>query len=58
MSRSSDDTVDPEFGLAMDREITSLLSAIEQERIPDRLTKLAMELQNALVERRKRHVKN
>ncbi|WP_181183102.1 hypothetical protein [Mesorhizobium sp. B3-2-1] len=50
--------MNPEFGLAMDREITSLLSAIEQERIPDRLTKLAMELQNALVERRKRHVKN
>ncbi|TPL87260.1 hypothetical protein [Mesorhizobium sp. CO1-1-4] len=58
MSRSSDDPVDPHVGLAMDQEITSLLSAIEQEKIPDRLTKLAIELQNALVERRRRDVKN
>ncbi|KAA3452368.1 hypothetical protein C7I87_02850 [Mesorhizobium sp. SARCC-RB16n] len=59
MSRSSDDTVvDPRVGLAMDQEIHSLLSAIEQEKIPDRLMKLAIDLQNALVEKRRRDVKN
>ncbi|MBZ9794387.1 hypothetical protein [Mesorhizobium sp. ES1-4] len=58
MSRSSDDTVDPEFSPAMDLEIASLLSAIEREKVPDRLTRLAMELQHALVERRRRGVKN
>lgn len=58
MSRSRDDTVDPQFGLAMDQEITSLLDAIEQEKIPDRLTRLAMELQNALIEKRRGDVKN
>lgn len=58
MSHSSDDTADPQFGLAMDQEITSLLDAIEQEKTPDRLTRLAMELQNALVEKRRRDVQN
>ncbi|MBZ9722370.1 hypothetical protein LB554_00270 [Mesorhizobium sp. CO1-1-11] len=58
MSHSSDDTADPQFGLAMDQKITSLLDAIEQEKIPDRLTRLAMELQNALVEKRRRDVQN
>ncbi|MBZ9799930.1 hypothetical protein, partial [Mesorhizobium sp. ES1-4] len=48
MSRSSDDTVDPEFSPAMDQEIAALLSAIEREKVPDRLTRLAMELQHAL----------
>ncbi|RUY25812.1 hypothetical protein EN984_13560, partial [Mesorhizobium sp. M7A.F.Ca.CA.004.12.1.1] len=43
---------------AVDQEIASLLAAIEQEKIPDRLTKLAIELQNALVEKRRRDVKN
>ncbi|MEI9408917.1 hypothetical protein [Mesorhizobium salmacidum] len=50
--------MDPQFGLAMDQEITSLLDAIEQEKIPDRLTRLAMELQNALIEKRRGDVKN
>jgi hypothetical protein len=38
--------------LEIDRKIASLLAAIEQEKIPDRLTKLAVDLQNALAERR------
>lgn len=58
MSRSSDDTPDPHVEIAVDQEIASLLAAIEQEKIPDRLTKLAIELQNALVEKRRRDVKN
>ncbi|MEI9432276.1 hypothetical protein [Mesorhizobium sp. Cs1299R1N3] len=44
--------------MAVDQEITSLLAAMEQEQVPDRLTKLAMELQNALIEKRRREVKN
>ena len=58
MSRSSDDTSDPHVEMTVDQEIASLLAAIEQEEIPDRLTKLAMELQDALVEKRRRDVKN
>ncbi|MER8446741.1 hypothetical protein NKH52_26480 [Mesorhizobium sp. M1066] len=58
MSRSSDDTTDPHVEMTVDQEIASLLAAIEQEKIPDRLTKLAMELQDALVEKRRRDVKN
>ncbi|MBZ9771595.1 hypothetical protein [Mesorhizobium sp. CO1-1-8] len=58
MSRSSDDTTDPHVEMTVDQEIASLLAAIEQERVPDRLTKLAMELQNALVEKRRRDVRN
>ncbi|PBB66005.1 hypothetical protein CK228_25115 [Mesorhizobium sp. WSM4312] len=58
MSRSRDDMIDSQFGLAMDREIASLLDAIERESIPDRLTRLAMELQNALIEKRRRDLKN
>ncbi|MBZ9856043.1 hypothetical protein LB566_19750 [Mesorhizobium sp. CA13] len=58
MSRSSDDTMDPRAGMAMDQEIASLLIAIEQEKVPDRLTRLAIELQNALVAKRRRDVKN
>ncbi|RUV23813.1 hypothetical protein [Mesorhizobium sp. M7A.F.Ca.MR.245.00.0.0] len=58
MSRSSDDTPDQHVEMAVDQEIASLLAAIEQEKIPDRLTKLAIELQNALVEKRRRDVKN
>jgi hypothetical protein len=52
MSRSSDDTISPRNRLAIDRKIASLLTAIEQEKIPDRLTNLAVQLQNALVEKR------
>ncbi|MBZ9735926.1 hypothetical protein LB515_07120 [Mesorhizobium sp. CA15] len=37
----------------MDQEIASLLNAIEREEVPDRLTRLALELQNALIEKRK-----
>jgi hypothetical protein len=42
----------------MDRQITALLSAIEQEQVPDRLTQLAIELQNALIEKRRRETTN
>ncbi|RUW63893.1 hypothetical protein [Mesorhizobium sp. M7A.F.Ca.US.008.03.1.1] len=58
MSRSSDDTTDPHVEMTVDQEIASLLAAIEQEKVPDRLTKLAMDLQNALVEKRRRDVRN
>ncbi|ESY76475.1 hypothetical protein LB577_05340 [Mesorhizobium sp. B283B1A] len=58
MSRSNDDTTDPHVEMAVDQEIASLLAAIEREKIPDRLTKLAIELQNALVEKRRRDVRN
>ncbi|MDG4882750.1 hypothetical protein [Mesorhizobium sp. WSM4884] len=37
----------------LDQEIASLLKAIEQEKVPDRLTKLAIELQNALIQKRR-----
>jgi hypothetical protein len=37
----------------LDQEIASLLTAIEREKVPDRLTRLALELQNALIEKRK-----
>jgi hypothetical protein len=53
MSRSSDDTISPQVRLALDRKIASLLTAIEQEKIPHRLTELAIELQNALAEKRR-----
>ncbi len=54
MSPSREDSVDSRVGLALDREIASLLAAIEKEKVPDRLTELAVELQKALVERRRR----
>lgn len=38
---------------SLDQEIASLLNAIEREEVPDRLTRLALELQNALIEKRK-----
>ncbi|WP_292251137.1 hypothetical protein [Mesorhizobium sp.] len=38
----------------MDQEIASLLTAIEREKVPDRLTRLALELQNALIEKAQR----
>ncbi|WP_348643321.1 hypothetical protein [Mesorhizobium sp. B2-7-1] len=37
----------------MDREIASLLAAIEREKVPDRLINLARELQTALTEKRR-----
>ncbi|TPI63399.1 hypothetical protein FJ420_12875 [Mesorhizobium sp. B3-1-3] len=39
--------------LSLDQEIASLLNAIEREEVPDRLTRLALELQKALIEKRK-----
>ncbi|MBZ9917150.1 MULTISPECIES: hypothetical protein [unclassified Mesorhizobium] len=50
--------MDPRAGMAMDQEIASLLIAIEQEKVPDRLTRLAIELQNALLAKRRRDIKN
>jgi hypothetical protein len=58
MSRSSDNARGPLAAEAVDREIASLLAAIEREKVPDRLTKLAIELQNALVEKRRCDVKS
>ncbi|MBZ9761210.1 hypothetical protein LB553_10015 [Mesorhizobium sp. CA8] len=37
----------------VDQEIASLLTAIEQEKVPDRLTELAVALQNALIQKRR-----
>ena len=53
MSRSSDDTISPQLRQAIDRKIAFLLTAIEREKVPDRLTDLAVQLQNALVEKRR-----
>lgn len=52
MSRASQR--DPGLQASLDQEIASLLTAIEQEKIPDRLIALAVELQNALIAKRKR----
>ena len=57
MSRSSDDSISPKLRLAIDRKIASLLTAIEQEKVPDQLTDLAVQLQNALVEKRRCNAK-
>lgn len=58
MSRSSQRSHDAQASLGMDQEIALLLAAIEEERVPDRLTRLAIELQNALVESRRRETTN
>ncbi|MGX7877474.1 hypothetical protein ACVDG5_036995 [Mesorhizobium sp. ORM6] len=39
--------------LSIDKEIALLLTAIEQEKVPDRLTRLAIDLQNALIQKRR-----
>jgi len=52
MTRRSQRDFGPQENLSLDQEIASLLQAIEQEKVPDRLTKLAIELQNALIQRR------
>jgi hypothetical protein len=52
MTRRSQRDFGPQENLSLDQEIASLLKAIEQEKVPDRLTKLAIELQNALIQRR------
>lgn len=38
----------------LDDEIALILTAIEEEAVPERLTKLAVELQQALMQRRQR----
>lgn len=53
MSRTSQRDLCDQASLGLDQEIASLLTAIEREKVPDRLTKLALELQNALVEKRR-----
>jgi hypothetical protein len=53
MSRTSQRDLCARASLDLDREIASLLTAIEREKVPDRLTKLALELQNALIEKRR-----
>ncbi|MDG4878775.1 hypothetical protein P9273_27225 [Mesorhizobium sp. WSM4935] len=55
MTRPSQRDVGRQENPNVDEEIASLLKAIEQERVPDRLTELAIELQNALIQ--KRHCK-
>jgi hypothetical protein len=51
MSRPSQRDFGPQENLSVDQEIASLLKAIEQEKVPDRLTRLAIELQNALIQK-------
>jgi len=57
MSRSSDDA-DPPADAAVDHDIAFLLAEIEREKVPDRLMKLAVDLQNALLEKRRADVKD
>ncbi|UCI09632.1 hypothetical protein [Mesorhizobium sp. B1-1-8] len=52
MSRPSQRDPVSQANLGIDEEIASLLTAIEQEKVPDRLNKLAIELQNALIQKR------
>jgi hypothetical protein len=58
MSRTNPRDLASSARTGMDRQITALLSAIEQEQVPDRLTQLAIELQNALIEKRRRETTN
>ncbi|AEH90883.1 MULTISPECIES: hypothetical protein [Mesorhizobium] len=53
MSRPSQRDPASDASLSIDKEIASLLTAIEQEKVPDRLIKLAIELQNALIQKRR-----
>ena len=57
MSRSSDD-VDAPADTLVDREIAFLLVEIEREKVPDRLVRLAVELQKTLLEKRHGGTKN
>ena len=43
---------------SLDDEIRNILRAVEAETVPDRLLQLAMELQDALVQRRQRQSPN
>ncbi|MBZ9677603.1 hypothetical protein [Mesorhizobium sp. ES1-1] len=58
MPRTSPPDLAAQASLGADHEITTLLSAIEQEKVPDRLTQLAIELQNALVQKRRHQTTN
>jgi len=58
MARTGPRNLATQAGLGLDSEIASLLSAIEQEKVPDRLTQLAIELQNALVQKRRKETTN
>ncbi|WP_198021706.1 hypothetical protein [Mesorhizobium sp. WSM3224] len=58
MSRPSQSDTASNAILSIDKEIASLLTAIEQENVPDRLTKLAIELQNALIQKRRREMES
>ena len=42
----------------IDNRLANLLVAVENENVPDRLLKLALELQNELALRRQRHNPN
>ncbi len=42
----------------LDGEIALLLSAIEEESVPEHLTRLAVKLEEALVERKRRQNQN
>ncbi len=58
MSRTGPPNLASQASLGVDREITTLLSAIEKEKVPDRLTQLAIELQNALIKKRRHETTN
>jgi len=44
--------------VGVDHDVAALLSAIEQEKVPDRLTQLAIELQIALIQQRRHEIRN
>lgn len=58
MSRPNQRNLAAQATVGMDQEIASLLTAIEQEEVPDRLAKLAVELQKALIDKRRQRSTN
>lgn len=61
MRRSTVDVSDPDQasdGAVIDSQISSLLVAIESEKIPERLLQLARDLQSALLVQRQRRNPN
>ncbi|WP_181179940.1 hypothetical protein [Mesorhizobium sp. B2-1-3A] len=58
MPRTGPPDLAAQASLGVDQEIATLLSAIEQEKVPDRLTQLAIELQNALIQKRRHETTN
>jgi len=58
MSRTSPPDLSSQASVGVDNYIAALLSAIEQEKVPDRLTQLAIELQIPLIQQRRHEIRN